>query len=30
VGSHTAAETGANYDEVEIKSIFLLVGVGGR
>jgi hypothetical protein len=29
VRSHATAETGAYYDEVEIKSILLLVAVGG-
>ena len=29
VGRHTAAKTGANYDEVEIKSILLSAAVGG-
>ena len=29
VGSHTAAEAGANYYEVEIKSVLLPADVGG-
>jgi hypothetical protein len=29
VGGHAAAKTGANYDEVEIKSISLSADVGG-
>ena len=29
MGSYTAAETGPNYDEVEIKSAILLADVGG-
>ena len=28
MGGHTATETGANYDEVEIESILLLADVG--